>query len=91
MFHTFEYTDIWGLSNHILAFLPADGPPLTLVLLVVTDVELPPLHPYDPHARPKGNKHVLAAVHLWCLKCAVCLVNTTAPCSWSVFACHLPN
>ena len=31
LFHTFEDTRIWGLSNHILAFYLAYGQPLTLV------------------------------------------------------------
>ena len=48
MFYNFEDTGVWGLSNHIVSFSPAYGPPLTLVLLVYTNVECTLLQPYDP-------------------------------------------
>ena len=38
LFHTFEDTNFWGLSNHIVAFLPEDGATLTSVLQVYTDL-----------------------------------------------------
>ena len=41
MFHSFEDTNIWGLSNHIVSFLNVYGPPLIIALPVYTDMECP--------------------------------------------------